>query len=124
MANNFTYKEQRLNVGDTVTINYRIKEGEKERIQAYKGIIIKIKGDTENNRMFTVRKMTRSGVGLERVFPFVSPFIESIKLEKKTTGTKRSKLYFIRGLTEQQIRANLYKNKNFRSKKAAPKANA
>ena len=112
MANNFTYKEQRLNVGDTVTINYRIKEGEKERIQAFKGIIIKIKGDTENNRMFTVRKMTRSGVGLERIFPFVSPFIESIKLEKKTTGTKRSKIFFIRNLTEQQIRANLYKRKN------------
>jgi len=124
MANHFTYKDQSYNVGDTVSINYRIKEGNKERIQTYKGIIIKLKGETPNNKMFTVRKMTRSGVGLERIFPIISPFIESIKLDKKTTGTKRSKLFFIRNLTEQEVRASLYKNKNIKAKKTSSKKNA
>jgi len=124
MANNFKYKDQRLNVGDTVTINYKIKEGNKERIQAYKGIIIRVKGNDENNRMFTVRKMTRSGVGLERIFSVVSPFIDSIKVEKKTSGTKRAKIFFIRDLTEQEIKKNLYKNKVIKAKKSSSKKNA
>jgi len=124
MANNFTYKDQRLSVGDTVTINYKIKEGAKERIQAYKGIIIRVKGSDENNRMFTVRKMTRSGIGLERIFPVISPFIDSVKVEKKTSGTKRAKIFFIRDLTEQEIRKNLYRNKNVKVKKTPVKKNA
>jgi large subunit ribosomal protein L19 len=111
MANNFNYKGQQLNVGDSISVNYRLKEGDKERIQAFKGIIIKIRGASENDKMFTVRKMSRSGIGVERIFPLTSPFIDSIKLEKKATGVRRAKIYFIRNLTTQQIKASLYKTK-------------
>ena len=67
--------------GDTVTVSYKIKEGDKERIQKFKGVVIQIKGATPFTRTFTVRKMA-SGVGVERIFPFESPFIDSIELNK------------------------------------------
>ena len=62
--------------GDTITVAYRIKEGNKERIQQYRGVVIRISGHGDKKR-FTVRKMSEN-VGVERIFPIESPFIESI----------------------------------------------
>ena len=82
--------------GDTVTIAYRIKEGNKERIQQYRGVVIRISGHGDKKR-FTVRKMS-DNVGVERIFPLESPFIESIVVNK-VGRVRRAKLYYLRALT-------------------------
>ena len=87
--------------GDTVTVAYRIREGSKERIQQYRGVVIKICGHGENKR-FTVRKMSEN-VGVERIFPLNSPFIESIVLNK-VGKVRRAKLYYLRSLTGKKAR--------------------
>ncbi len=87
--------------GDTVTVAYRIKEGNKERIQQYRGVVISITGHGEKKR-FTVRKMTEN-VGVERIFPMDSPFIESIDLNK-IGKVRRAKLYYLRNLTGKKAR--------------------
>jgi large subunit ribosomal protein L19 len=79
--------------GDNITVNYKIVEGNKERIQGFKGDVIKRQGDGAT-ATFTVRKMS-DGVGVERVFPICSPNIESILLHKKGK-VRRAKLYYLR----------------------------
>lgn len=80
--------------GDTVTINYKIKEGDKERVQQFTGVVIQRKGQG-NVKTFTVRKIS-NGVGVERIFPLYSTFIESITVEKKGE-VRRAKLFYLRG---------------------------
>ena len=87
--------------GDTVTISYRIKEGNKERIQQYRGVVIRISGEGDKKR-FTVRKMSEN-VGVERIFPIESPFIEQIVVNK-LGRVRRSKLYYLRNLTGKKAR--------------------
>ena len=87
--------------GDTVTISYRIKEGNKERIQQYRGVVIHISGEGDKKR-FTVRKMSEN-VGVERIFPIESPFIEQIVVNK-VGRVRRSKLYYLRNLTGKKAR--------------------
>lgn len=87
--------------GDTITVSYRIKEGNKERIQQYRGVVIRISGQSDKKR-FTVRKMSEN-VGVERIFPIESPFIESIVLNK-VGKVRRSKLYYLRKLTGKKAR--------------------
>lgn len=87
--------------GDTITVAYRIKEGNKERIQQYRGVVIKINGNGDKKR-FTVRKIS-DGVGVERIFPLESPFIESITVNK-LGKVRRAKLYYLRGLTGKKAR--------------------
>ncbi|KAA6323957.1 50S ribosomal protein L19 [termite gut metagenome] len=87
--------------GDTVTVAYRIVEGNKERIQSYRGIVIKISGHKEKKR-FTVRKMSGT-VGVERIFPLESPAIDSIEVNK-SGKVRRAKLYYLRGLTGKKAR--------------------
>jgi len=70
----------KFKVGDTIRVNYKIKEGDKERIQGFEGIVIRIK-NKGLNKMFTVRKESY-GVGIERTFPYYSPNIDSIQLVK------------------------------------------
>jgi len=82
-----------LNPGDTVKVFVRIKEGNKERTQAFEGVIIKKQGSC-SNKSITVRKIFQ-GVGLERVFPIHSPRIESIKVLRRGS-VKRAKLYYLR----------------------------
>jgi large subunit ribosomal protein L19 len=79
--------------GDTINVHVRIKEGNKERIQSFKGDVIKKQG-TGSTASFTVRKIS-DGVGVERVFPFYSPNIESIELNK-TGQVRRAKLFYQR----------------------------
>ena len=87
--------------GDTITVAYRIKEGNKERIQQYRGVVIKISGHGDKKR-FTVRKIS-DGIGVERIFPMESPFIESVKV-MKYGKVRRAKLYYLRNLTGKKAR--------------------
>lgn len=107
MANSFVFKENNINIGDTINLVYKIKEGEKERQQTFSGIIIKIKGSSLQNKMITVRKTGKSGVGVERIIPLNSPFLAQIKVTKKGFP-RRSKLYFIRKLSDQEVRHKIY----------------
>ena len=87
--------------GDTVTVAYKIVEGSKERIQLYRGVVIKIVGHG-NKRRFTVRKMSGT-VGVERIFPIESPAIDSIEVNK-IGKVRRAKLYYLRKLTGKKAR--------------------
>jgi len=87
--------------GDTITVAYRIKEGNKERIQQYRGVVIRISGEG-NKRRFTVRKMS-DNIGVERIFPIESPFIDSIVINKYGK-VRRAKLYYLRNLTGKKAR--------------------
>ncbi|MCX4369231.1 50S ribosomal protein L19 [Duncaniella freteri] len=87
--------------GDTITVAYRIKEGNKERIQQYRGVVIRISGDGEKKR-FTVRKIS-DNIGVERIFPIESPFIDSITVNKYGK-VRRAKLYYLRNLTGKKAR--------------------
>lgn len=82
--------------GDTITVYYKIKEGNKERIQFFKGVVIQRKG-TGSTETFTIRKMS-GGVGVERIFPIHSPLIDKIEVNKKGK-VRRSRLYYLRQLT-------------------------
>jgi len=83
----------KFKAGDNVTVNYKIVEGTKERIQSFKGDVMKIQG-TGFTASFTVRKIS-DGVGVERVFPLYSPNIDSILLHK-VGKVRRAKLYYLR----------------------------
>ena len=87
--------------GDTITVSYKIKEGNKERIQQYRGVVIRISGHGTKKR-FTVRKIS-DGVGVERIFPIESPFIEKIEVNK-FGKVRRAKLYYLRNLTGKAAR--------------------
>ena len=87
--------------GDTVTVAYRIKEGNKERIQQYRGVVIRNSGHGDKKR-FTVRKIS-DNIGVERIFPIESPFIDSITVNKYGK-VRRAKLYYLRGLTGKKAR--------------------
>ncbi|UOF01920.1 50S ribosomal protein L19 [Bdellovibrio reynosensis] len=86
---------QSFDSGDTVNVYVKVKEGEKERVQLYKGIVTKIQGSGAA-KSFTVRKIS-AGVGVERTFPFASPALDKVEIVN-TGKVRRSKLYFLRGL--------------------------
>lgn len=86
---------QSFRPGDTVNVYVKVKEGEKERVQLYKGIVTRLQGKG-SSRSFTVRKIS-AGVGVERIFPFTSPAID--RVEVVTNGkVRRAKLYYLRNL--------------------------
>ncbi|MBP5360383.1 MAG: 50S ribosomal protein L19 [Bacteroidaceae bacterium] len=87
--------------GDTITVAYKIVEGNKERIQLFRGVVIKICGHGDQKR-FTVRKMSGT-VGVERIFPINSPAIDSITVNK-VGKVRRAKLYYLRNLTGKKAR--------------------
>ncbi len=87
--------------GDTITVHYKIKEGTKERIQQFRGVVIKRKASGVKST-FTVRKIS-NGVGVERIFPDFSPFIDKIELNK-SGKVRRAKLFYLRGLTGKKAR--------------------
>ncbi len=87
--------------GDTITVNYKIKEGNKERIQSFRGVVIQKRG-VNAGATFTVRKIS-NGVGVERIFPYNSIFIDSIDINKRGK-VRRAKLFYLRGLTGKKAR--------------------
>ena len=91
----------KFKAGDTVTVAYKIVEGNKERIQQYRGVVIKISGHG-NKKRFTVRKMSGT-VGVERIFPIESPNIDNIVVSK-IGKVRRAKLYYLRKLTGKKAR--------------------
>ena len=87
--------------GDTVSVHYKIREGNKERIQVYQGVVIQ-RNSAGNSETFTVRKVS-NGIGVERIFPINSPNID--KIEVNSHGkVRRSKLYYLRALTGKAAR--------------------
>lgn len=96
--------------GDNISVSYKIVEGAKERIQTFKGDVIKIKGEG-SNRTFTVRKMS-AGYGVERIFPYDSPSIVDVKVNKRGK-VRRAKLYYLRNLVGKKAKI---KEKNIGAK--------
>jgi large subunit ribosomal protein L19 len=90
-----------LRTGDNVDVHVKVKEGEKERVQVYAGVIIKIQG-SGISRSFTVRKIS-SGVGVERTFPVASPALEKVEVTSHGKA-RRSRLYFLRNLSGRSAR--------------------
>jgi len=87
--------------GDTLRVLYRVKEGEKERIQAFEGVCLGRRGGGMGET-FTVRKIA-AGIGVERVFPLNSPFVKGIEVVRKGR-VRRAKLYYLRGLRGKAAR--------------------
>ncbi|WP_276373240.1 50S ribosomal protein L19 [Chryseolinea sp. H1M3-3] len=81
--------------GDTINVHVKIKEGNKERVQQFQGTVIQRKSPGTNGESFTVRKIS-NGVGVERIFPIVSPTIDKIELIKEGK-VRRAKLYYLKG---------------------------
>jgi len=90
-----------FNAGDTITVHYKIIEGNKERIQQYKGVVIQKKG-SGHTATFTVRKMS-GNIGVERIFPIASPFIDKIEINKRGK-VRRAKIFYLRKLTGKSAR--------------------
>nr|WP_235854031.1 50S ribosomal protein L19 [Mucilaginibacter terrenus] len=87
--------------GDTVSVHYKIREGNKERVQVYQGVVLQ-RNSVGNSETFTVRKVS-NGIGVERIFPFNSPNID--KIEVNSVGkVRRAKLYYLRALTGKAAR--------------------
>ena len=87
--------------GDTVTVHYKIKEGDKERVQQFTGVVVQRKNERAT-ASFTVRKIS-NGLGVERIFPVASPFIEKIEIAKVGV-VRRAKLFYIRERTGKAAR--------------------
>ena len=87
--------------GDTITVSYKIIEGNKERVPSFRGVVIQIKGRGVT-KMFTIRKIS-NGVGVERIFPLYSPHIESIEVNKVGV-VRRARIYYLRNLTGKKAR--------------------
>jgi large subunit ribosomal protein L19 len=87
--------------GDTVTVHYKIIEGTKERIQQFQGVVLQKKG-SGTTQTFTVRKIS-NGVGVERIFPVLSPRIDKITVDKRGV-VRRAKLFYLRALTGKAAR--------------------
>ncbi len=88
--------------GDTVIVTYKVKEGDKERLQKFRGVVLQISGASPFTRTFTVRKVS-SGVGVERIFPYESPFIEGIELVK-VGKVRRARIFYLRDLAGKKAR--------------------
>lgn len=98
---NITNQFPEFTSGDTITVYYKIKEGNKERTQFFRGVVIQRKG-TGATETFTIRKMS-GNVGVERIFPVHSPILEKIELNKKGK-VRRARIYYIKDLRGKKAR--------------------
>ncbi|MBR1632761.1 MAG: 50S ribosomal protein L19 [Bacteroidales bacterium] len=113
-ANENVAKFPEFKAGDTITVTYKIKEGDKFRLQDFRGVVIQLSGATPLTRTFTVRKVS-GGIGVERIFPYQSPFIDSITVNKYGK-VRRARIFYIRDLAGKKAR--------IRERSFARKANA
>lgn len=88
--------------GDTVRVNFRIREGDRERVQAFQGVVIRLQNGAGPAANFTVRRIT-AGIGIERIFPLHSPLIDSLEVVRRGS-VRRAKLYYLRGLQGRAAR--------------------
>ncbi len=90
-------KIPRFGPGDTVRVNFRIREGDRERVQAFQGVVIRRQNGNGPASNFTVRRIAGGGIGVERIFPLHSPLIDSLEVTRQGS-VRRAKLYYRRGL--------------------------
>ncbi len=124
-AQQYLRKVPALAPGNTVRVHERIKEGEKERVQIFEGLIIGIhRGHVPTDASFTVRRIV-SGVGVEKVFPMLSPMVEKIEV-KKIAKVRRARLNFLRGRKGKSARMSerFTTSEEFGAAVAAPVAEA
>ena len=100
-AEQMTRELPKFSPGDTIVVSVKVKEGNRERLQAFEGVVIAIKNRGLNSA-FTVRKISH-GTGVERVFQTHSPLIDSVKV-KRRGAVRRAKLYYLRGLEGKAAR--------------------
>ncbi|ATA68874.1 MULTISPECIES: 50S ribosomal protein L19 [Capnocytophaga] len=103
VQDNFVAKKDfpEFSTGDTITVYYEIKEGDKKRTQFFKGVVIQRKGSGATET-FTIRKMSGT-VGVERIFPFNMPALQKIEVNKRGK-VRRARIYYFRGLTGKKAR--------------------
>lgn len=88
--------------GDTITVTYKIKEGDKERLQKFRGVVMQLNGATPFTKTFTIRKVS-NGIGVERIFPIQSPLIESIEVNKYGK-VRRARINYFRKLSGKKAK--------------------
>ena len=101
-SENKTATYPQFKAGDTITVTYRIKEGDKERLQSFRGVVIQICGATPYTKTFTIRKVS-NGIGVERIFPYESPSIDKIELNK-VGKVRRARIFYLRKLSGKKAR--------------------
>ncbi|MBI5883821.1 MAG: 50S ribosomal protein L19 [Elusimicrobia bacterium] len=114
-----TTKTPDFRPGDTVKVHLKVVEGESERIQVFEGTVIRSRGEGDS-KTFTVRKIS-FGVGVERTFPLVSPHIDRVEFVR-TGKARRSRLYYLRGLTGKSARLGEDESRNAGIKEDAANA--
>ena len=91
-----------LKAGDTIRVHQKVKEGEKERVQVFEGLVLRTRGTGDLDKTFTVRKSS-FGIGVEKIFPYCMPSITKIEVTKRGK-TRRAKLYYLRDLQTKAAR--------------------
>lgn len=103
MSLRIQHNETEFGVGDRIRVHQKVKDGEKERIQIFEGMVIALKNRKEG-RTVTVRRIGAANIGIERIFPLASPFMEKIEVVKKgTPGVRHAKLYYTRGKSPREV---------------------
>ncbi|MBQ9598030.1 MAG: 50S ribosomal protein L19 [Bacteroidales bacterium] len=101
-ANEKVASYPQFKAGDTITVTFKIQEGDKSRLQKFKGVVIQMKGATPATRTFTIRKVS-NGVGVERIIPLQSPAIDSIEVNK-VGKVRRARIFYLRNLSGKKAR--------------------
>ena len=101
-ANEKVAEYPKFKAGDTITVTYRIKEGDKERLQKFRGVVIQLRGASPATKTFTIRKIS-NGIGVVRIFPIASPFIDTIDINK-VGKVRRARIFYLRNLSGKKAR--------------------